>query len=153
VDKDIVSDKIEGSEESDDSSKVEIKGEKYETLYDRGVDTDKGKHQHTSLPPLSMCDDDASIYRDNHYQESDKVCRDGYLDYLHQPLPPAEPRRPMIALHRFSSDQLTDLEETQSFLNAVPEMKMNFGVNYSNDSNYLFGSPTNGSIGNDRLHR
>jgi len=48
---------------------------------------------------------------------------------------------------------MTNIEDDQYIMDAVPEMKLTFGLDYSDGSNHLFGYLTNHNIGNNGLHR
>ncbi|KAF9908631.1 hypothetical protein EC991_009658 [Linnemannia zychae] len=153
---DVVSDESEGSDDSDESDGSESENEQDETYYDEEEDADTEEyHQNTtSSPSPSIYDDDASIYRDYHYQESDQVSEmDDNRDSMHQLLQPEETIRPSTAFHRSTPDQTTDVEDNQYFLGAVPEMKLSFGLDYSDNSSHLFGYPINHNIGNTGPHR
>ncbi|KAF9137320.1 hypothetical protein BG015_002767 [Linnemannia schmuckeri] len=149
----------EESEESDGSNESESDEEQDETYYD-GDEVAEEEHNNqahlSTLSSSSMYDDDASVYRDYHQNEQRQVSEGGYQDHLHQsappPPPPPEPSREDD--HRSSEESVTNsIEDNQYFLDAVPERKMTFGPDYSDDSNHLFGYPANHNIGNSSLHR
>ncbi|KAG0375781.1 hypothetical protein BGX24_008662 [Mortierella sp. AD032] len=150
----------ESGEESGESDGSESEDEQDETFYDGEEDADEEDyHQHTS-PPLSspsIYDDDASVYRDYHqYHDQEQVSEEfgNHQDHLHQlPQPQPEPSMPPEVYNHSSVDHTTDMEDDQYFLDAVPEMKLSFGLDYSDDSNHVFGYPTNHNIGNNGLHR
>lgn len=155
-DRDLSGGSDEASEESDGSDESESNEEQDETYYDGEENAEvEDYHGHSSPPSSSsIYDDDASVYRDYHYQERYQVSEDDYQDHLHQLAPPSptEPSRQVNNL--FSDKSITNnMEDDQYFLDAVPEMKLAFGLNYSDDSNHLFGYPINHNIGNSDLHR
>ncbi|KAK3827021.1 MAG: hypothetical protein J3R72DRAFT_426304 [Linnemannia gamsii] len=150
----------EVSGESDGSDGSESEDEQDETFYDGEEDADEEDyHQHTSpsLSSPSIYDDDASVYRDYHqYHDQEQVSEEfgNHQDPLRQlPPPQPEPSMPPVVYNHSSVDHTTDMEDDNYFLDAVPEMKLSFGLDYSDDSNHVFGYPTNHNIGNNGLHR
>ncbi|KAG0278273.1 hypothetical protein BGZ95_004349 [Linnemannia exigua] len=144
---------------SDGSEGSESEDEQDETYYDGEEDADEEDYcQHTSPSSLSpsIYDDDASVYRDYHlYHDQDQLSEEfeSHQNHLHQLPPSAERSMPPIVHHHSSVDHTTEMEDDQYFLDAVPEMKLSIGLDYSDDSNHLFGYPTNHNIGNNGLHR
>ncbi|KAK3817875.1 MAG: hypothetical protein JOS17DRAFT_390065 [Linnemannia elongata] len=147
---DEVSEEIDGSDESESNE------EQDETYYDGEEDAEvEDYHGHSSSSSsLSIYDDDASVYRDYHYQEQYQVSKDGYQDHLPQSAPPS-PTEPSGQVNNLSSDEsiTNNMEDDQYLLGEVPGMKLAFGLDYSDDSNHLFGYPINHNIGNSGLHR
>jgi hypothetical protein len=127
--------------------------EQDETYYDgeEGAEVEKYQGHSSSPSPSSIYDDDASVYCDYHCQKQYRVSEDCYQDHLHHsaPLPPTEPSRQVVSLESMTNN----MEDDQYFLDAVPEMKLAFGLDYSDDSNHLFGCLINHNIGNGGLHR
>ncbi|KAF9278825.1 hypothetical protein BGZ88_000330 [Linnemannia elongata] len=156
VDRDLSDGSDEGSEESDGSDGSESDEEQEETYYDGEKDAQVEDYHRQLSSPLSssIYDDDASVYRDYHYQEHCQVSEDGYQDHLLQsaPPPPPEPSR-QVDNHSSGQSMINNMEDDLYFLDAVPEMKLAFGQDYSDDSNHLFGYPINHNIGNSGLHR
>ncbi|KAF9120680.1 hypothetical protein BGX30_003012 [Mortierella sp. GBA39] len=141
-----VIDLSDGSDEGSDE-------EQDETYYDgeEGAEVENYQGHSSSPSPPSIYDGDASAYRDYHCQEQYQVSEDCYQDHLHHsaPLPPTEPSRQVVSLESMTNN----MEDDQYFLDAVPEMKVAFGLDHSDDSNHLFGCLINHSIGNSGLHR
>jgi hypothetical protein len=141
----------DSDEESDGSDESESDDEQDKPYYYDGEGDSEVQNNHAHLLSPLMYDDEASVYRDYHYQEEDQVSEGSFHDHPHQSAPPStEPRRQD---EHFSDESMTNMEGDQHFMDAVPEMKMTFGFDYSDDSSHLFEYPTNHNIGNNGLHR